>query len=139
MRAAIRSASASSVTASKPSGSVARTMDRATAGSAARIPRITAALRACSAIEVTTYMTPSTIPQARLQASAATSIACTSSLPPAATLTEPVKASTMTSPKMISEKRSMGSRARFRYSPATRWARAVCAAAWEDGVIRREV
>ena len=84
-------------------------------------------------------MTPSTSPQARLQASAATSIWWTSSLPPAATLTEPVKASTMTSPKMTSENRSTGSRACFRYSPATRRARVVCAASPADGVMRREV
>ena len=49
------------------------------------------------------------MPQARLQPSAPISIVRTSSRPASATLSEPVKVSTMIGPKNTSETRSIGS------------------------------
>ena len=59
-----------------------------------------------------TYITPSTKPQAMLQPIAATSMLRTSSRPLSTTLSVPVKVSTMNRPNMTSEMRSIGSSTR---------------------------
>ena len=56
---------------------------------------------------------PSMMPHARLQPSAPTSIVRTSSRPASATLSEPVKVSTMIRPNSTSDTRSIGSSTRL--------------------------
>lgn len=88
-------------------------MRRACAGWAApRTARTSEALRPRSTRLRSTYITPSTKPQARLQPIAATSMSRTSSRPLSITLSVPVKLRTMKSPNRISEIRSIGSRTR---------------------------
>ena len=82
----------------------------ACAGSAAsRTVRISVALRARATRLRSTYITPSTKPQAMLQPIAATSMSRTSSRPLSTTLMVPVKVSTMNRPNSTSEMRSIGS------------------------------
>ncbi len=75
------------------------------------------AVRRRSVAVRTRYITASTRPHARLQPSAARIIVLTSSRPAVATLSEPVKLSAISRPKMTSDTRSTGLNTGARCSP----------------------